>query len=103
MYDSVATLKGNPQATYDEYLNEVITYTDTQVYVMPRSVYQSEFYNASQVGLHPSITFELTHRDDYHDEKLIEWNNKLYNIIRVDWNGQRDKLSLVCEERVSNG
>jgi len=34
---------------------------------------------------------------------LIEWEGKLYNIIRTDWNAQRDKISLICEERVENG
>ncbi len=103
MYDSIATLKGNPTATYDEYGNETVTYTDRSVYVMPRSVYQSEFYNASQSGLHPSITFVIANRADYNGERLIEWQNKLYNVIRADWNGQRDAISLICEERINNG
>lgn len=103
MYDSVATLKGEPRTTYDEYGNEVITYQDNQVYVMPRGVYNAEFYNAAQAGLHPSITFVLTNRADYHGEKLIEWEGKLYNVIRTDWTAQRDQISLICEERVNNG
>jgi len=103
MYDSVATLKGEPTTTFDEYGNESIAYTDRQVYVMPRGVYNAEFYNAAQAGLHPSITFEMTNREDYAGERLIEWESKLYNIIRTDWNAQRDKISLICEERVENG
>ena len=103
MYDAVATLKGEPKTTYDEYGNEVITYQDTVVYVMPRGVYQAEFYNAAQAGLHPSITFVLTNREDYHGERLIEFEGKLYNVIRTDWTAQRDKISLICEERVHNG
>lgn len=100
MYDSIATLKGVPTSTYDEYGNEVITYSDNQVYVMPRGVYNAEFYNAAQAGLHPSITFELANKADYNGETLIEWNGKFYNVIRTDWTGQRDKISLICEERV---
>ena len=103
MYDSIATLKGEPTTTYDEYGNEVITYQDSQVYVMPRGVYQSEFYNAAQAGLHPSITFVLTNREDYHGERLLEFEGRLYNIIRTDWTAQRDSISLICEERVNNG
>ena len=103
MYDLIATLKGEPTTTYDEYGNEVITYQDSQVYVMPRGVYQSEFYNAAQAGLHPSITFVLTNRADYHGERLIEFEGKLYNVIRVDWTAQRDRIALICEERVHNG
>ena len=100
MYDSIATLKGAPTTTYDEYGNEVITYQDNQVYVMPRGVYSAEFYNAAQAGLHPSITFVLTNRADYNGETLIEWNGKFYNVIRTDWTAQRDSISLICEERI---
>lgn len=103
MYDSIATLKGEPTVTYDEYGNEVITYSDNEVFVMPRGVYNAEFYNAAQAGLHPSITFELADRTDYKGEKLIEWNNVLYNVIRTDWTAQRDSIRLICEERVHNG
>lgn len=103
MYDSVATLKAVSTTTYDTYGNEVITYTDRDVFVQPRGVYSSEFYNAAQAGLHPSITFDLTNRADYSGERLIEWEGQLYNIIRVDWTAQRDRISLICEERVKNG
>lgn len=103
MYDDIATLKAPSTSSYDSYGNETLTYTDNVVYVMPRGVYNSEFYNAAQAGLHPSITFELTNRADYNGEKLIEWNGKLYEVIRADWTAQRDKISLVCEERVHNG
>ena len=100
MYDSIATLKGNMTVTYDAAGNEIITYTDALVYVMPRGVYNSEFYNAAQAGLHPSITFEIANKADYHGEKLIYWNNKAYTVIRTDWDAQRDRIRLICEERV---
>ena len=103
MYDSVATLKAYGTLFYDEYGNEVITYSDNEVYVMPRGVYNAEFYNAAQAGLHPSITFVLTNKADYNGERLIEWEGKSYNVIRTDWTAQRDSISLVCEERVHNG
>lgn len=100
MYDSIATLKAYGTPTYDQYGNEVETITTTDVYVQPRGVYNAEFYNAAQAGLHPSITFELTNKADYHGEKVIEWEGKVYNIIRTDWTAQRDTISLICQERV---
>lgn len=103
MFDSIATLKGVPTTTFDTYGNEVITYTDTNVFVKPRGVYNAEFYNAAQAGLHPSITFEIANKADYNGERLIQWEGKLYNVIRADWNADRDKISLICEERVHNG
>ena len=103
MYESVATLKAYGTPTFDTYGNEIENITETTVFVMPRGVYNAEFYNAAQLGLHPSITFELTHRDDYHGEKVIAFEGKDYDVIRTDWNAQRDKISLICEERVHNG
>lgn len=103
MYDSVAILKAYGTPTYDKYGNEVPNISTTEVFVQPRGVYNAEFYNAAQAGLHPSITFELTNRADYHGEKVIEWEGKDYNIIRTDWDAQRDAIRLICEERVHNG
>ena len=103
MYDSIAKLKGPTTTSYDPYGNETLTYQSPEVFVMPRGVYNAEFYNAAQAGLHPSITFELTNRADYNGEKIIEWEGKDYDIIRTDWNAQRDKINLICEERVNNG
>lgn len=89
--------------TFDEYGNEKMTYAKRKVYVMPRGVYSSEFYNAAQAGLHPEITFEMTNRADYNGERLIEFDGVVYNIIRPDWNAQKDKISLVCDKRLNNG
>lgn len=103
MYDAVATLKKQTGKTYDEYRNEQITYEDRIVFVYARSVYNSEFYNAAQAGLHPSITLTIANRADYQGERLVEFEGVLYNVIRADWNAQRDSISLVLEERVNNG
>jgi SPP1 family predicted phage head-tail adaptor len=103
MYDDIATLISYGASTFDEYGNESIVTDKTDVYVQPRGVYQSEYYNAAQVGLKPSITFEISNREDYNDEKVVEYHGKYYTVIRADWNAQRDRISLVCEERVNNG
>lgn len=103
MYDGVATLIGFGEPTYDAYLNEIPTEIRTEVFVQPRGVYQSEFYNAAQAGLKPSLTLFLANRDDYSGERILEYEGRNYTVIRVDWNAQRDGISLVCEERVSNG
>jgi hypothetical protein len=43
----------------------------------------------------------MTNRADYDGEKLIEWNGKVYTIIRADWTAQRDNIRLICEERIN--
>ena len=103
MYDSVATLKAYGSITHDEYGNPQTEVIETEVYVQPRGVYQSEYYNAAQDGLKPSLTLVLSNRDDYNGQKQLEFEGKDYEVIRTDWNAQRDSISLICEERVRNG
>lgn len=101
MYDNIAYLLKDGEKSYDAYLNEHITTTRRMVYVQPRSVYNSEFYNASIVGLHPSITLTLSNRADYEGEKLVEFEGKVYSVIRADWKAQRDSLDLILEEKTN--
>lgn len=103
MYDGIATLIGYGPSEFDEYLNEIIPEIRTEVFVQPRGVYQSEYYNAAQLGLKPSLTLYLTNRADYNNEKVLEFEGRKYDVIRVDWSAQRDGISLVCEERIENG
>lgn len=101
MYDSVAYLYKDGAKTYDEYLNEHIERTSRMVFVQPKSVYNSEFYNASVLGLHPSITLTLSNRADYEGEKLVEFEGKMYSVIRADWKAQRDSITLILEEKTN--
>ena len=100
MYDGIATLISYGAATYDQYGNEAIAETTTDVYVQPRGVYQSEFYNASQLGLKPSLTLYIANKADYNEQKVLRYNGKEYTVIRADWTAQRDGIALICEERV---
>ena len=101
MYDNIAYLIKYGDKTYDAYLNENISTTRKMVYVQPKSVYNSEFYNAQIIGLHPSITLTLANREDYEGEKLVEFEGKTYNVIRADWKAQRDSIILVLEEKTN--
>ena len=102
MYDGIATLKAYGASTFDTYGNEQITVTETTVYVQPRGVYNSEFYNAAQLGLKPSLTLFIANRADYSGQKVVEFESVEYDVIRVDWTAQRDGISLICEERVGD-
>lgn len=103
MYDNTAILMHETGRTYDNYGNELITYEPREVFVYQRSVYNSEFYRAAQVGLHPSITLELTNREDYNGETYVVFEGKNYSLIRADWTAQRDKISLILEEQINDG
>ena len=103
MYDSIATLKAYGTPTFDEYGNEVPNIKETEVFVQPKGVYSSEYYNAAQLGLKPSVTLYITNRADYEGQKELTFEGRDYSVIRVDWNAQRDGISLICEERVEHG
>ena len=95
--DAIAYLIQDDVRTYDEYGNEIISHPWKQVFVQVDTVYNSEFYNAAQAGLRPSIRFFLTHRVDYEGETDIFYEGKEYHVIRTDWSG--DGIALICEER----
>ena len=103
MYDDVATLRAYGTTTFDEYGNEVREIIETTVFVQPRGVYAAEFYNAAQAGFKPSLTLEMTTRADYSGQKELTFHGVDYDVVRVDWTAQRDKIALICEERVYHG
>lgn len=102
MYDDIATLKEYTTETYDKYGNPVETTIEKTVYVQPRGVYASEFYEAAQLGIKPSVTLYMTNKADYDGQKTVEYRGELYDVVRVDWNAQRDGISLVCEPKIGN-
>lgn len=103
MYDGVAVLKKYGESTFDKYGNETTEVTETTVFVQPRGVYASEFYDAAQLGIKPSVTLFIANRADYDGQKVLDYEGRTYSVVRVDWNAQRDGISLICEERVDNG
>lgn len=62
-----------------------------------QDVYQSEFYNASQQGLKPTLRLLISDLN-YNDEPELEYMNYRYSIIRVD-RVDNENLALVCEKR----
>ena len=103
MYDDVATLISYTTTGRDSMGNPTRTPIRADVFVQPRSVYASEYYNAAQLGLQPSLSLFLTNKADYSGQKVVEYHGLEYSVIRTDWNAQRDGITLVCEERVKNG
>lgn len=102
MFEGTAILK-KAVVTQDENLNEVTTYTERTVFVRPRSVFASEFYQAAAVGLKPALTLVLASFADYDGEKLLEYVGKEYTVTRVYQRPDRDSVELTLEERAVNG
>lgn len=61
-------------------------------------VYQSEFYNAAQQGLKPTLRLRISDLN-YNDEEELEYMGKRYVIIRVD-RIDNENIALICERKV---
>ena len=60
-------------------------------------VYQSEFYNASQQGLKPTLRLRISDLN-YNEEPELIYMNSRYSIIRVD-KVSNEEIALICEKR----
>ena len=62
-----------------------------------QDVYQSEFYNASQQGLKPSLRVLISNLNYAGEQELI-YMGYHYSVIRVDM-VDNENIALVCEKR----
>lgn len=67
-----------------------------EVFAQKKSVGQKEFYLAMQSGLETTAVF-VVWKDDYEDERVIEYNDKYFTVARTYENG--DKMELTCTKR----
>lgn len=99
MYNDVAYLVPET-VTKDENFNPIIKKGEPRmVYVKPKSVGMREFYAAATTDFHPDLVLVLADYLDYDGEKLIEYNDKPFNIVRTYRNGL--ELELTLEERIA--
>jgi SPP1 family predicted phage head-tail adaptor len=64
-----------------------------EVYANKKSVRQSEFYQAANIGLKPELIFEVYSFEFNNDEK-VRYNGKEYTIIRVYDKGEIIELTV---------
>lgn len=91
--------------TFDEYGNQIETFTERQVFCQVNSVGRTEYYQAAQNNLHPSYVFSISHFKDYLGEReclYTDWTGeeKRYVITRTYRTG--DRIDLTAEERVKD-
>jgi len=70
------------------------------IFADKKSIKQSEFYQASAVGLKPELTF-IIRTIDYENEPMLEYNSKIYNIIRT-YEKEDEFIELICQGVVNN-
>lgn len=94
MYSQVINFISSTETT-DRTGDSVITEVKREVYADLKSIGQSEFYQAQAHGLKPEIKFIIADYYDYNDEKIIEYDEKRYSILRTF---RVDKtLEIVCQ------
>lgn len=69
---------------------------ERQVFCDVRSVGMQEYYRARELGLNPTLVFELADRAEYHGEKRCVFHNMPYDIVRTYIDGL--KVELTAEE-----
>ncbi len=90
------------EVIYDDIGNETIEKIYTKCPIIKiEDVFSDEFYNASQLGLKPSLKLRISALK-YDNQKQLKYMNNEYEIIRVD-TPSYDEVSLVCERKVGNG
>ena len=70
-----------------------------KIYAKKQSVRTNEFYSAVEVGLTPSVEFVIK-RLNYNGEDEIEWNNKIYQVIRTRDPKNKFDIVLVCARKI---
>lgn len=80
-------------------MNEFITLikgdTRREVFCRLQSIGQSEFYEASAQDFYPEVKFVLADYLDYDDERLIDYNDRRFRVLRTYRTGQ--ELELVVQ------
>ncbi|MBE6068844.1 MAG: phage head-tail adapter protein [Clostridium lundense] len=64
-----------------------------EVFANKKSVRQSEFYQAANVGLKPEIIFEV-HSFEFSNDEKVRYKGKEYSIIRAYEKGEITELTV---------
>ena len=75
--------------------------TKRKVYCTVKSVGQTEVYQANAVGLNPELKLILAHAFEYKGEKLAEFREERYDIIRTYVN-EADGIELTVQKVTGN-
>lgn len=91
----------------DEEGNQIPVRKKRTVLCRTGSVSRSEYYSAAQVGLHPTLIFELSDFRDYFGEQELEYTDwmgveKIYDITRT-YRREDGSLEITAQERLGNG
>lgn len=81
-FNDDVTLIKREQKGFDDYGNPKIEVTRTNLMCNVRSIYRSEFYQASTADYKPSIQITI-HDFEYNNEQEVEYKGKTLWVIRA--------------------
>jgi len=81
---------GNINSSFDLY---------NKCYAKKQSVRSSEFYNATMVGMNPSVEFVIK-KLNYSGESELLWNDERYEVLRVVEPKNKFDIVLVCSKKI---
>lgn len=81
---------GNINSSFDLY---------NKCYAKKQSVRTSEFYNATMVGMNPSVEFVIK-KLNYSGESELLWNNERYEVLRGVEPKNKFDIVLVCSKKI---
>lgn len=91
MYNDYIQLLKTENVT-DECGDTIEKTTARGVFAEVKSIGYREKYTALSMGFNPEIKFVLADYYDYEDENLVEWNGKIYKILRTYRDSTRIEL-----------
>ena len=74
---------------------DTTTETTRAVFCEVRSIGMNEAYTAMSLGIHPELVFVLSDYAEYDGEKLVEYKNVRYRVVRTYVS--KERIELVCE------
>lgn len=83
----------------DEYGVQQSTENEIEVFAKVQSISSKEFYNAGNSDLKPVYKFSDVYRDEYNNEKIVEYEGERLFVYRT-YQLSPDKIELYVERRV---
>lgn len=83
-------------------VHEAVTEEARTVFCTVQSVTRSEYYDALNAGIQPSLVFRLALAEDYQNERVIRYKDLKYRVIRT-YMTDDDGIEITVERSDENG
>jgi SPP1 family predicted phage head-tail adaptor len=83
-------------------VHEAVTEEARTVFCTVQSVTRSEYYDALNAGIQPSLVFRLALAEDYENERVIRYKDLKYRVIRT-YMTDDDGIEITVERSDENG